>query len=923
MRSNALRGGLVGFPDLKARYDQAFAEFRAGRYAAAEAILGQLVATLDRLTVSSSAFIELDPVQYHLLKASANSLRGRAKRRMNREDEALADFRQAIALFEEWLPKTSEGIGFYHKDYGVALDGVGRKDEAFEVLQKTVEAAVTDAETYRYLGRNLQRQKRFQEAEGCLRRALELDPDDPFAYMTLGRNLEVQHREKEALSLYIKGASVAADRPSEALELLDRILEAEPRNVAALAAKADALAFQGRTGDALTVVDAALRIDPGHPAALATKGAVLGTLGRSAEALSVLEEALQHTPSDPIALAAQGEVLRQMGRWEDALNVLNDALRLSPEHVAALTTKGEVLVALGRADEALAVLDQALALSPDDSAVLSAQAAVLRRIGRYDEALVAIDRALHGGAEPSLLEAKARILRHSDRNEEALACVDEALRLDPESAPALATRAAVLEALERSSEALEAVHHALERDPGDLFALTIRAQILLDTGHPGQALEAVDDILAQMPDDPAALCLKGTALEALGRSDEAIAALDDALRHGPEKSTILAAKGRVLRAQRELKPAADVLQRAAQLAPNSASIYKELAGVLRELGRYEASLEAIDRLLQLIPNDLEWSRNKAFILVALRRIVEAEGTLKGLLEYDQGEMIATLRTDLAFAQISGDDYDGARANLDEALALDSSNSWARRIEGSYFCNIGDYEPAIETLTRALELDPYDDSAFGITGWAFQSLATLEFVHDGQRVQTYAEQAQHAYEEALRLAPGDLTWQMCLGEALHLLEREKEASGYYELVATQSRQEADEFVSAENLNNSGWCHYRLGQYSEAARLFIESLSLSSEALDIQFNLALALMCNRQYAVGLREYQRGLQRAEQAGVHVLRRRGLLSVAMTDLQEACHRGPSLEAPEAIKAQKLLERAWKQACRAGAAYEGRTAAT
>jgi hypothetical protein len=96
--------------------------------------------------------------------------------------------------------------------------------------------------------------------------------------------------------------------------------------------------------------------------------------------------------------------------------------------------------------------------------------------------------------------------------------------------------------------------------------------------------------------------------------------------------------------------------------------------------------------------------------------------------------------------------------------------------------------------------------------------------------------------------------------------------------------------------------------------------------MQFNLALASMCNRQYMVGFREYQRGVRWAERERVHMLRRRGLLSLALADLREAVkrdrarlaltvatpQRDPSLaEAPEAIQVERLLEEAWKRTLR------------
>jgi tetratricopeptide (TPR) repeat protein len=100
------------------------------------------------------------------------------------------------------------------------------------------------------------------------------------------------------------------------------------------------------------------------------------------------------------------------------------------------------------------------------------------------------------------------------------------------------------------------------------------------------------------------------------------------------------------------------------------------------------------------------------------------------------------------------------------------------------------------------------------------------------------------------------------------------------------------MDVDTLALVAWCHFRLADYDEAVRCLVDVLSQGKPLTNFQFaqfDLALALMCGGRYGAAWREYERGLNGLKQTSP--LRRRGLLHVAITDLNLAVRDQPGLE--------------------------------
>jgi len=205
--------------------------------------------------------------------------------------------------------------------------------------------------------------------------------------------------------------ALAKDAGERAVACADEALRLAPRLVAALSARADALAALGKLDEARLAFARALAVDPTDPEALlgaaelhvrrlgpardaleagleyALRGARIANarkdrslaarlvlmagmaendLGRSHLALAHLEKAVAALPDDPDVVYERGVALFELCRFQDAERSFARALALSPEDAWAMHQLG--LLAERRGDRARAesLLARARKLAPDD-----------------------------------------------------------------------------------------------------------------------------------------------------------------------------------------------------------------------------------------------------------------------------------------------------------------------------------------------------------------------------------------------------------------------------------------------------------------------------------------------------------------------------------------------------------------------------
>jgi tetratricopeptide (TPR) repeat protein len=280
----------------------------------------------------------------------------------------------------------------------------------------------------------------------------------------------------------------------EAVERLDRAIEAAQRAVAADEASAAAwhdlgALYQRRQAlpESRAAFERSLSIDASQPSAHNNLGNTLTLLGDREHAVDSYRRAIERDPNLFPAHANAAAALFHLGRNDEALAHARRAVEIDPASTAARVTAAFVEGAVSGYDRALLEIDELLAGAPHELTSLAARAYILLKLERFSDALTTAQQGL--AIQPNfglLLESAGCALRSLGRYAEAFAVFDRAFELGHDRANVLVLKGSGL--LEMGD--LEGARATLER------ALTFAPD------H-AQAWGALAELRTFAPGDPA------------------------------------------------------------------------------------------------------------------------------------------------------------------------------------------------------------------------------------------------------------------------------------------------------------------------------------------------------------------------------------------------------------------------------------
>jgi adenylate cyclase len=210
-----------------------------------------------------------------------------------------------------------------------------------------------------------------------------------------------------AYDLYLRAAprfySWTREGSAEALQLLYRALEIDPRSGAAAALAANIYlnniiqgwAVDPKSGweEAIRFSRLALSVDENDPEALAIAGRVTAFSGDFDAAIEMVDRAVALNPNSANAWNRRGLTYRHVGQPEEAIRSFERAIRLSPVDpllFLMLTGMGLAFIDLRRFDEAVASARKALRKNHVSSMVYRCLAVALAHLGREAETKEAV-----------------------------------------------------------------------------------------------------------------------------------------------------------------------------------------------------------------------------------------------------------------------------------------------------------------------------------------------------------------------------------------------------------------------------------------------------------------------------------------------------------------------------------------------------
>jgi tetratricopeptide (TPR) repeat protein len=177
--------------------------------------------------------------------------------------------------------------------------------------------------------------------------------------------------------------------PHRATVLLDRLLQTDPNDGAALTARGTAMMQMLQADRALPDLEKADSVSGDHYyhyRAQFLLAECLRTLGQIEKAIEVYGKCSQEIPTDMAAIYNAGVCAHYLGRPDEAMADFQEVLRLRPDDVETLLQVAYLHDERRDLDEALAVLRKIEAAYPDEPQMLVQMAKTYQAKGNLEEA---------------------------------------------------------------------------------------------------------------------------------------------------------------------------------------------------------------------------------------------------------------------------------------------------------------------------------------------------------------------------------------------------------------------------------------------------------------------------------------------------------------------------------------------------------
>lgn len=333
--------------------------------------------------------------------------------------------------------------------------------------------------------------RRYPDARADIVRLLENEPTNPELHELMGRSEEGAGQYRAAATWYEKAIGLAPDRvdsyarlaalcrrrleqPTRADELMNKMVEANPKSVRARLTRAQYLREQGN-------------------------------FAAAAEDLRFVRENLAADDADVLLTSADLALVR--GLTDEARKSFNRGLELYPKDLRFYLGLANLELRAGaeRHAEALKVLERALAALPDQPGPVWSVAELFIEAGEMARARELLGRLTRDGqAAPAVMYLQARLLLQEGKAAQA-AVLLERCRNDLSFLPELALRAEIYlglsyERLGDPDQQLGAFRRAVQLDPLSVPARRGLAAALVAVGKTDEALGLYRQLIGQTPE---------------------------------------------------------------------------------------------------------------------------------------------------------------------------------------------------------------------------------------------------------------------------------------------------------------------------------------------------------------------------------------------------------------------------------------
>jgi tetratricopeptide (TPR) repeat protein len=597
--------GKQALPLYYAELNRAVNAYNLGHLDEAEVILDALLKELELILPDHVDSPE--GTSFNLLYAGVLTAKGRVCERSNQEKQARGLFKRAVDQFSGWIEPESDLSAQVYCDYGVALFKIGSTKRTIQALEQAREKSALNAEALRYLGICYCQITDFSKANDCFSDSLKLENCYFLTHKALAECLQKQGKISEAIAEYshVALSLTTSGMFAEAQRITGHMLDLDPKDPTALVRAGETLLASSLPDKALETLDKGLELQTKNAAAIRLKGLALFNLKRYEAAAEQFRHALKLDPTLYKARIKLGSAYYHLGKFSSALAVLDEALMQRPDDPRALVKKANTLVALNNNVEALALLDKALKFSPNNARALRIKGQVLTELREYKKAVQVLEKAVKSDPkEPRAYAALGQALSILAEHDRALEALDKAIAIQPNYAPALVYKGETLRAKGENQEALQVLNQALALT-SDAWALGTKGQVLRNLGMYEEAVKTLRESVQLNPSLAWAHGELIATLYRLDRFEETLEALEEALELHPSAEWFVF-EGQVLNEIAEFNLANKALDRALDISQDSSQTYGAKGWALENLRDGQGALESYSRAEKLEKKNLYW-----------------------------------------------------------------------------------------------------------------------------------------------------------------------------------------------------------------------------------------------------------------------------------------------------------------------------
>ena len=582
----------------------------------------------------------------------------------------------------------------------------------------------------------------------------------------------------------------------EVIQVADRILSIQPRNIDVTKDKAVTLDAMGmhqdairtfrqalswgtrdiqqanevlaallgsdRFQDALELADAVLERQDHDSMFWRLRGNALYALERYTEAKDSYAQGLEIDPDDQWLWFSKGMSQERLGRYREAIECYDRAIVRDLENVEFWMSKALCLESLNLNVEALKCLDQVLRVKGGHRFALLHKGLLLAEMGRIEEALFYFNKGNEVTRnDPKILGYLKDCHMRLGNNEELVEVTRKLLRINPESVKDMLDLGKALQALENDTEALQYFDMALELRPADRSIIEMKRTSVRRSGDPDSLRKLLQDVLKADPLDRGARMELAELHIRTGNHSDAIRVIDDldVLKDDPQSQML---KGDALQALGRYEEAVQSYNRSLETLPNNVQVIIKLAKALSAQGRFDEALKRLDEAIFLEPLNYGSQWLKVRILKESGRREEAKAPLKRLFELDPRDKEVWMEAATLWEEL-GDRHAAVRS-LNKAIANGAEGLHLRLAENQLA--IGEEEEALESLLFATKYDPRSQRAWSLLG-AQQFKAGM------------TSQAKVSLQKAIRFDPQDRQAILTLADLESSLDKKSKAMANYD------------------------------------------------------------------------------------------------------------------------------------------------